>query len=329
MAASDARPVPLKNTAYRHYFAIRKNDGKLITTWAGQDSELSADGAAFADATNEATEIGTSGVGYIDLTSGEMNYDCVVLKVTVTNTDALPYVVTLFPEESGDIRCDATKLGGTSQTGRDIGASVLLAADQAVNVTKVNGTAQTAGDLAALLTTIDGIVDNIVSRVVGTLAADTHNAQSGDSYAVVNSGTHGNAALKTLIDTVDDFVDTEVAAILAAVDTEVAAIKTKTDYLPSAAAGAAGGLFIAGSNAATTVNITGNLSGSVDSVTGAVGSVAAGGITAASIATGAVDADALAADAVDEILDEVIEGTVTLRQAIRLFRSALTGKASE
>lgn len=71
------------------------------------------------------------------------------------------------------------------------------------------------------------------------------------------------------------------------VDTEVAAIKTKTDFLPSATAGAAGGLFIAGSNAATTVNftgnITGNLSGSVGSVTGAVGSVtgAVGSVTGA------------------------------------------------
>jgi hypothetical protein len=59
------------------------------------------------------------------------------------------------------------------------------------------------------------------------------------------------------VDTIDDFVDTEVAAI-----------KTKTDFLPSATAGAAGGLFIAGTNAATTVNFTGNLSGSVGSVTG-------------------------------------------------------------
>lgn len=50
------------------------------------------------------------------------------------------------------------------------------------------------------------------------------------------------------------------------------AIDTKIGYLPSATAGAAGGLFIAGSNAATTVNITGNitgnLSGSVGSLTG-------------------------------------------------------------
>ena len=47
-----------------------------------------------------------------------------------------------------------------------------------------------------------------------------HTAQTGDAYAIVASGTHGNAALKTLIDAVDDYVDTEVGAI-----------KTKTDQL--------------------------------------------------------------------------------------------------
>jgi len=34
---------------------------------------------------------------------------------------------------------DATKVGGVTQTGRDLGASVLLAADQAVNATKIGG----------------------------------------------------------------------------------------------------------------------------------------------------------------------------------------------
>jgi hypothetical protein len=68
-------------------------------------------------------------------------------------------------------------------------------------------------------------------------------------------------------------LDTQLSAIDDYVDTEVAAIKTKTDFLPSATAGASGGLFIAGTNAATnitgglTANITGNLSGSVGSVT--------------------------------------------------------------
>ena len=81
--------------------------------------------------------------------------------------------------------------------------------------------------------------------------------------------------------------------------TEIADIKTKTDFLPSVTAGAAGGLFIAGANAATsittalTANITGNLSGSVGSVTGAVGSVtgAVGSVTGLTAATVHADLD--------------------------------------
>jgi hypothetical protein len=59
-----------------------------------------------------------------------------------------------------------------------------------------------------------------------------------------------------------------------------------------------------------------------------VGSLQDGAITAAAIATGAIDADALASDAVDEILDEVVEGTITLRQAIKLFLAFMTGEAT-
>jgi hypothetical protein len=53
-----------------------------------------------------------------------------------------------------------------------------------------------------------------------------------------------------------------------------------------------------------------------------------GTVTAAAVATGAIDADALAADAVDEIWDEVMEGTTTARQSIRLANSANAGKLS-
>jgi hypothetical protein len=44
-----------------------------------------------------------------------------------------------------------------------------------------------------------------------------------------------------------------VSAVTGLTASDVGAIKTKTDFLPSATAGAAGGVFIAGSNAATTV----------------------------------------------------------------------------
>lgn len=41
-----------------------------------------------------------------------------------------------------------------------------------------------------------------------------------------------------------------------------------------------------------------------------------------------ITAAAIAADAVDEIHDEVVEGTITLRQAMRLMLAVLTGKSS-
>lgn len=81
---------------------------------------------------------------------------------------------------------------------------------------------------------------------------------------------------------------TETAGLIAAAFKKFFNVATPTgtvNSLPDAVAGAAGGLFIAGSNAATTVNVTGNLtgnvSGSVGSVTGAVGSVT--GLTAADV----------------------------------------------
>lgn len=148
MASTDARPLPIKNTAYRLTFPIYKSDGTLITAAAGLDSEVSKDAGTFADCTNEATEIATSsGVYYIDLTSTEMNADCVAVVVKTSSTGAVPPVFILYPQESGDVKVDVQSLlgtawlapgtagtpdvnvkllGGTAQTGRDIGASVLL-----------------------------------------------------------------------------------------------------------------------------------------------------------------------------------------------------------
>lgn len=77
---------------------------------------------------------------------------------------------------------------------------------------------------------------------------------------------------------------------------------TAADNLEAAADGTGynlgGGSVVAASVTGAVGSVTGNVGGNV---TGSVGSVAAGGITAASIATGAIDADALATDAVTEI----------------------------
>jgi hypothetical protein len=94
MALSDTNVWFLPGTAQRLWFEIRNTTGGLVTGWTGADSEISKDGMAFADCTNEAVEIGTSGVGYIDLTSLECNVQRIVIyKLTVTNANATPVVI--------------------------------------------------------------------------------------------------------------------------------------------------------------------------------------------------------------------------------------------
>jgi hypothetical protein len=206
MAASDARPVPRKNAAFRFYFAIRKpSDSTLITTWAGQDSEVSLDGGSFADCTNEATEIGTTGCGYIDLTAAEMNADAVVLKVTVTNSGAVPLVFTLFPEEAGDYRVsDAQKVDVETIKTQTLTAAAGITFPSSI-ASPTNITAATGVTLAAVTHT--GAVIPTVSAVTGLTASNLDVATS-------TLATAANLAI--------------VAGYL---DTEIAAIKAKTDQL--------------------------------------------------------------------------------------------------
>lgn len=145
----------------------------------------------------------------------------------------------------------------------------------------------------AELATALGTADDAVLAQVALVKAKTDNlpvdpADASDIAAAFTS-------LNTKVDTIDDFLDTEIAAILAAVDTEIAAIKAVTDALPNA-------------GALTTIqsdldNIQTRLPAAlVDGrIDASIGAIAAGAITAAAIATGAIDADALSADAVDEI----------------------------
>jgi len=85
----------------------------------------------------------------------------------------------------------------------------------------------------------------------------------------------------------------------------------------------------AGSFGQGVASVQGSVTGSVASVTGSVGSVAAGGITAASIATGAVDADALAVDALAAIASAVfafvLEDSKTFAEFMRIILAALAG----
>lgn len=123
-----------------------------------------------------------------------------------------------------------------------------------------------------------------VNCCLGTFSIE----RGGGALALIKHATYGLSAIKTALDTVATYVDTEVAAVLAAVDTEIANIQSR---LPAALVG-----------------------GRMDVSVGAV-------------ATGTLTADALATDAVTEIATAVHDnamteaystknGTLTLAQAL-------------
>lgn len=261
MAASDATPFPVKNQAYRVTFPILDADGDLVTAAGALDSEVSKDGGTFADCTNEATEIATSsGMYYLDLTATEMNADTVSIIVKSTNGKTTPLV--LYPQADGlDRNVNVTHWSGAAVATPDTAGYP--------KTTIKDGTG--AGEIALTGGAIDSVT---LCATVTTLTG--HTAQTGDSFARL--GAPAGAS---------------VSADIATVDTGVDAVKVKTDFLPSATAGAAGGVFIAGTNAATTITtgltttFTGNLTGSVGSVTGAVGSVT-GSVASVTGAVGSV-----------------------------------------
>jgi len=75
-----------KGVAFTLYYPAYDGEwsSQYVTSPAGLDSEASIDKAAFADCTNEWTEIGSSGVGYLDLTADEMDNDEVVVQTAST-----------------------------------------------------------------------------------------------------------------------------------------------------------------------------------------------------------------------------------------------------
>ena len=99
MASTDASAFPIKNKALRITFPLFDNDGDLVTGAAGLDSEVSKDGGSFTDCTNEATEIGASGIYYLDLVQAEMNADTVAIIVKTSTTDAKTTPMIFYPVE--------------------------------------------------------------------------------------------------------------------------------------------------------------------------------------------------------------------------------------
>jgi hypothetical protein len=227
MAASDARPVPIKGVAYRVTFPIFDADGDLVTGAAGLDSEISKDAGTFADCTNESTEIAAaSGIYYLDLTATEMNADCVaiIVKTSTSGAKTTPLVIypasatrglagTALPAAAADAAggLPISDAGGLDLDAKLAATNEITAARMGALTDWING-----GRLDLILDAAakesGGNLATILGRIVGTLAAGTHNPQSGDAYARLGAAGAGLTALG----------DTRLANLNAPIDSRLA-----------------------------------------------------------------------------------------------------------
>lgn len=163
------------------------------------------------------------------------------------------------------------------------GAPQTLSGSPAISVYKSNSSSPSTAGVA--LTADFNSTTGLNHVRVDTSADGTFYATGNEFSVVITTGTVGGVSVVGYV--VGNFVlnnapagSLTAAQIATGVwqdttsgDFTVASSIGKSLYTSGNVPGAANGLFIAGSNAATTVNFTGNLSGSVGSVTGAVGSV--------------------------------------------------------
>lgn len=273
MAASDARPIPTKNVAFRVTFPLLDADGDLVTGAASLDSEVSKDGGTFADCTNEATEIATSsGMYYLDLTSTEMNADTVAIIIKSSSAKTTPIV--LYPQEAGDIKVDVESISGdttaannaesffdgtgyagtnnviptvttlTNAPSDSSGTTTLLSRITALIQTKAE--ADTAHGLLAtaakMLSYFQSALrsDVTVDPDIGGTYDDATDSQQavrdrGDAAWVTATGfsTLDAAGVRTAVGLASANLDTQLGVIDDFLDTEISAIKVKTDNLPS------------------------------------------------------------------------------------------------
>lgn len=188
MAASDSRPVPKKNVAFRAIFPILDADGDLVTGAAGLDSEVSKDCGTFADCTNEATEIATSsGMYYLDLTSTEMNADSVAVIVKTSTSGAKTTVIVLYPEESGDIRTDVTALNGDATSAASIAKTT-----RAIGRGTVTTGASTTSIPTSAFSPSGAAADQFRGRVITFDADTTTTALRGQSTDITASSNASN-----------------------------------------------------------------------------------------------------------------------------------------
>ena len=316
--------VRQKNVATIIVFPIVDADGDLVTGASGLDSEIDtwADGSApdgFADCTNEATEIGSTGMYYLSLTQSEMNADYIIIQVKTSTSGAKTQVILIRTMVGDPLNLATTDDGGAInvasgvvesnvvQVSGDSGAADNLESycdgttPQPVNVTQIGGTAQSATDLKDFA---DTGYDPTTHKVQGVVLTDTCTTNT-DMRGTDNAYT-GTPPTVTAIRQEMDTNSTQLAALVtgvhvtsigeAVIDSNAVASDISNEITEGVWDVPRSWHTISGSfgEGVSSVqgNVTGNVAGSVNSVTSDVNvaELGPGVIVSTSLDAGAITA---------------------------------------
>ncbi len=232
-----------KNVATYVTFPIYKNDGTLISGAAGLDTECDfyADGTApngFADATNEATEIGSTGFYYLSLSQSEMNNDIIVCQVKSSTTGAVVtpiHITTLAAPanivsanasslEAGDFAADGV-LASFSGTTAGLASGSVDADNQFNNGWRIDfrGTDRQG---SSCITDSTNSGDTVEIADILSPAPET-----GDEYVIYSDATCDPALLTSINAEVVDVLSTDTHAELAALPNTTPTMKEMLQYV--------------------------------------------------------------------------------------------------
>lgn len=206
------------NQAKTVKFSLVAPDGiDLITgaTFAAGDIVISKDEGAEANTTNLPIDEGT---GYsLVLTATEMSaarislyvIDQTATKVWLDVAIELETYGNASAEHAFDLDAANVTLAASTHTGAVIPtvSTVTDGAKSATALSTATWTGTRAGYIDELAAAnIPADIDTLLTRIVGTLAAGTHNAQTGDTYALAN-GAAGFVAIDTVVDAIKLITD--------------------------------------------------------------------------------------------------------------------------
>jgi hypothetical protein len=193
---------------------------------AAGDVKISIDGGTASNVTNlpAAITMGNTAQWDFSLTSGELSGKKITISVADSSTKAVEdqfFDIETYGNASAEYQADLSAANLPADLKLWMGTAPLALSSQQVQAVVPDGQKVDVNTVKTQAVTCAAGVTVLAN--LGTAASNT--AQTGDAYAIVNSGTFGNSALKSLVDS--------ALAALTLIDSDTGTLVTNVSALPT------------------------------------------------------------------------------------------------